>query len=157
MYPHPLAVQASARGLEIDTPSVSVGVDEQFKSKSILAEFRGDLAITGESASFSAALVDAHSDWSVTALFACSEGQLRTTVAHGSPFIYATVDGLRPVLEVAHDLSEVWLGEDSMIAFVVNDHLYAAFLPEGMPLGGRRAARALPASECVVSFDRGIA
>lgn len=131
MYPHPLAVQASSRGLEIDTPSVSVGIDEQFKSKSILAPFAGDLALTAENASFSAALVDDHSDWSVTTLFACSEGELRTTVAHGSPFVYATVTGLRPVLEVAHDLSQVWLGEDSMIAFVVNDHAYAAFLPEG--------------------------
>lgn len=131
MYPHPLAVQASARGLEIDTPSVSVGIDEQFNSRSILAPFRGDLAITGENASFSAALVDNHSDWSVTALFACAEGELRTTVAHGSPFVYVTVVGLRPVLEVAHALSQAWLAEDSMIAFVVNNHPYAAFLPEG--------------------------
>ena len=131
MYPHPLAVQASARGLEVDTPSVSVGIDEQFTSRSILGQFRGDLVITSDNVSFSAALVDAHSDWSVTARFVSAAGELRTTIAHGSPFIYARFDGIEPMLEVTSELSQLRLGEDSIVAFVVNGHPYAAFLPSG--------------------------
>jgi endoglucanase Acf2 len=130
MYPHPLAVQAGIRGLGIDSPSVSVGIDEQFKSQSVLAQYACAFTIAADGAAFTETLVDGFSDWSVTLLFAAAGRTLRTTLAHGSPFVFVRCDRLHPRLELSTD-ARIWHNDAASIGFSVRDRAYAAFAPPG--------------------------
>ena len=130
MYPHPLAVKAGARGLGIDTPDVSVGIDEQFKSPSVLAQYACDFTIAADGEAFDETLVDGFSDWSVTLLFSAARGALRMTLAHGSPFVFVLCDRLGPRLELAAK-ARVWHHDAATVGFSVGEHAYAAFAPPG--------------------------
>jgi endoglucanase Acf2 len=129
MYPHPLAVRACEGGLVIDTPTPSVGTEDQFKSDAILGQFVGDLTIGAEGVSFDRALVEEHSDWAVRLLFESDGSSIRTTVSHGSPFVYADCRGLAPMLRAAAAGVEVWSFGGPTIGFSINGHPYGAFLP----------------------------
>jgi endoglucanase Acf2 len=130
MYPHPLAVQAGTRGLGVGAPSVSIGIDEQFKSQSVLAEYACDFTIAADGATFDETLVDGFSDWAVTLLFAAGGGAMRTTLAHGSPFVFVRCDRLRLRIELDAE-ARVWQHDAATIGFSVGKHAYAAFAPEG--------------------------
>jgi endoglucanase Acf2 len=130
MYPHPLAVRACACGLEVDTPTVSVGTEEQFKSDAIVGKFAGDFTIAADGLEFEQALVVDHSDWAVRLLFASGASSLRMSVSHGSPFIYADCQRLAPMLQPTAAV-EVWALAGPTIGFSINGHPYGAFLPTG--------------------------
>jgi endoglucanase Acf2 len=88
MFPHPLGIQAGAKGLRIYYPGLGYTANPEGVFTAIM-QAPSDLTI-GHSAqaSFPEARVAGWSDWFVTASFGT---QLFLTFGHGSPFVYGRI------------------------------------------------------------------
>ena len=93
MYPHPLAVKAEQGGLRVAYPGANITANKS----AIFGGMPGDGEdfTIGHSAveKFADVRVDGFSDCFVTALFADGTKTLRTTFGHGSPCVFATIEG----------------------------------------------------------------
>ncbi len=104
MFPHPLAMQAHAEGLGIGynpVPSVTshmkdgkpflIGSDYRYR-------YRQSLLVGLQSMKTEATVLDACSDWAVTALWQQGKGELRATFGHGMPFVYFRRKSDKPIV-----------------------------------------------------------
>ncbi|MGJ8658043.1 MAG: glycosyl hydrolase [Akkermansiaceae bacterium] len=103
MFPHPLAVQAHGDGLAIGyttkpTTSDHLKDGKVFqKGTSYKYPFRESIRVGIDTIETEATLLDAFSDWSVTALWKKDTNNLRATFAHGSPFVYFEKSSKHPI------------------------------------------------------------
>jgi endoglucanase Acf2 len=131
MYPHPLAVRATADGLSVYYPGAKITAN----AAGIFGPLpgNGDFTIGLDAVKeFDDARVDAFSDWFVTALFRDRDtALLRTTFGHGSPFVFMTFTGGNPIIRFNKTAPAVWgrVRGDSVIGFAVGDRNYAVFAP----------------------------
>ncbi|MBE3097987.1 MAG: glycoside hydrolase family 81 [Planctomycetes bacterium] len=140
-YAHPLAVRATAAGLQVCYPGPNIAV--------IPVGIMGGMAgggrdfVLGHSAAgeFPDARLAGWSDWFVTASFAADSGGMRISYGHGSPFIYATYDRGQPRLVFA-ETPTVWAGAagEAVLGVTVSGRHYGLFGPAGATwtgLGGK--------------------
>ncbi len=103
MFAHPLAVQAHADGLGIGytaEPMISHSYHEgnRFQSgTSYKYPYRESLRVGLAGVTSDDCVLDAHSDWAVTALWKSGSDELRATFAHGSPFAYFQRESEKPI------------------------------------------------------------
>jgi endoglucanase Acf2 len=140
-YPHPLAVRATAAGLQVFYPGPSIAITE----KGIIGGGPGkdrDL-ILGHTAvdEFPDARLDGYSDWFVTAAFISGDKSLHVTYGHGSPFVYAMYGGGEPRIALA-EVPTVWSGgaDSPVLGLSLGNRHYGLFAPTGSTwtgLGGK--------------------
>lgn len=129
MFPHPLGLQAGARGLRLYYPGVGYTANPEGIFTAIQPEPH-DLTI-GHSAhpTFPDARVAGWSDWFVTAAFG---PQLHLTFGHGSPFVYGKLEGGDPTFRFASPPT-VFAGDSksAVLGVRVQGRAYALFGPSG--------------------------
>ncbi len=127
-YPHPLAVNAEAKGLRIYYPGPHITADKggfhgQMPGKA------DDLTI-GDSKheSFAAALIDNRSDWFVDVRFGSASDGMKVSYGHGSPFVFVTYEGGNPEITFAKT-PKVWAGsaKTAVLGVSVNGANYGLF------------------------------
>jgi endoglucanase Acf2 len=137
MFAHPLAVKASESGLLVSHPGAGivashVAIIGRGVSKT------GDFAIGHSNIpSFPDARCDSYSDWAVTAAFSTPAGSLKTTFAHGSPFVYGMIEGGSPTITFGKP-PKIWSGtaKDSTLGITIDGSHYALFGPTGSTWDG---------------------
>jgi endoglucanase Acf2 len=127
MFPHPLAVRATAEGLNVDYPGAKIHSNESGIFGTSAKD--GDLLL-GHSAieKFPDATCGGYSDWFVTAVFAEGDASLRASFGHGSPFVYGLYAGGEPVVRFHHP-PKIWFGDakSPVLGVTVNGHHYGLF------------------------------
>jgi endoglucanase Acf2 len=87
-----------------------------------------DLSVTSINMSGSNPLMDAYSDWSVTASW--NSGSFKAVMAHGSPFAYFNSENGIEVNSIEGE-PVVWYNNGSVLGITVNGHYYGLFAPSG--------------------------
>ena len=135
-YPHPLAVRAVGRGLQVYYPGPRITANRVAIFGSMPAG--GDLTL-GHSAApeFPDARVDGFSDWFVCLAFAAGKNRMTVSYGHGSPFVYALYEGGSAEITFAAT-PRVWSGTpgDAVLGLTVAGKHYALFGPGGSTWSG---------------------
>ncbi|MFO0926715.1 MAG: hypothetical protein U0736_06695 [Gemmataceae bacterium] len=132
-YAHPLAMEAEPGGLRVFYPGRNV-VGTKDAIFGFMPAKNGEDVVLGHSEqdTFPDARVDGFSDWFVAVRFAAGPNRLRVSYGHGSPFVYATVDGGDPRLTFGRPV-KVWAGDErsAVLGVTVGDKHYGLFGPTG--------------------------
>lgn len=127
MYGHPLTYQATAGGLDVGYPTTPVitgdGRQYEFAHKRDLT-----IGLTGLNSPDTKA--DDWSDWTVTPYWSDGTRTLRTTIGHGSPFVYAKGSGGNAQITTA-GAPTVFADQGNVLGITVAGHHYALFAPTG--------------------------
>ena len=125
----PLTAKASPRGLEVGYPQKSI-VPTERKDVEVIYAHKADVTLRPLGFEPQAALLAGHSDWAVDIAFESQNQSMVTTVAHGSPFVYANLSHGDLVLDLGSGLSaRVW-PEDARVLLISDAaKTYAAFAP----------------------------
>lgn len=127
MYGHPLTYQAVAGGLEVGYPTspavVGDGRQYEYAHKRDLTLGLGGLNSPDTKA-------DDWSDWTVTPYWSDGSRTLRTTIGHGSPFVYARGSGGAAQITTA-SAPAVFADQGNVLGITVAGHHYALFAPTG--------------------------
>ncbi len=128
MFPHPLAMQADAHGLNIGYPTKVVA-----DSRAYHFPYSSDLRVSVAGLHAPDARVASWSDWAVTATWADGSRSLEATFGHGLPFVYAQAHGGAARIELASDAGEprVWSEHGEVMGVTVRGHHYGLFAPTG--------------------------
>jgi endoglucanase Acf2 len=127
---HPFSFDTVAGGLGVDystrptitgTPTTVGEYHYQYG-----ADFT--LGVTGLNAP--EAKVDGWTDWTVSPYWSDGARTLRTTIGHGSPFVYARATGGNALLSFT-TAPTVWTNSGNRISFRVDGHDYVAYAPSG--------------------------
>ncbi|ONI91213.1 glycoside hydrolase [Saccharothrix sp. ALI-22-I] len=127
MYAHPLTFHAAAQGLGVGYPtSPNVTSDGRFY------EFmhQDDLFVGVSGLNAPRTEVDGWSDWTVTPLWTDGARTLRTTIGHGSPYVYAEATGGAARVGF-NGTTTVWSNTGTTLGVTVNGRDYALFAPSG--------------------------
>ncbi|MFF5447632.1 glycosyl hydrolase [Streptomyces sp. NPDC012888] len=163
MYGHPLTYQAVPGGLEIGYPTapavVGDGRQYEFAHKRDLT-----VGLTGLNSPDTKA--DSWSDWTVTPYWSDGTRTLRTTIGHGSPFVYAQGTGGDARLTTA-GAPTVFADQGNVLGITVAGHHYALFAPTGADwtvsgttisagLGGRNyfSVAVLPSPDALATYRK---
>ncbi|MCX2182775.1 glycoside hydrolase [Streptomyces sp. SKN60] len=163
MYGHPLTYQATAGGLDIGYPTspaiVGDGRQYEFAHKRDLT-----VGLAGLNAPDTRA--DAWSDWTVTPYWSDGTRTLRTTIGHGSPFVYAQGTGGNAQVTTA-GTPAVFADQGNVLGITVAGHHYALFAPTGSDwtvsgstisagLGGRNyfSVAVLPSTDALATYRK---
>lgn len=125
LYAHPLNVKAIDRGLEIGYTQ-----NEVFAANDYLYPFRKQLTVQVNGLNASQTLTDSYGDWTVTALWADSDQQMKATLGHGLPFVFFEIAGGKAQIESASNPS-VWYQQDEVVGITVDGVHYGLFAPSG--------------------------
>ncbi|MBB5958344.1 endoglucanase Acf2 [Saccharothrix tamanrassetensis] len=135
LYAHPLTFHAAAQGLGVGYPTApTVTPDGRFY------EFmhRDDLFVGVSGLNAPRTQVDGWSDWTVSPLWTDGARTLRTTIGHGSPYVYAEASG--GAARVAFNgPATVWSNTGGTVGVTVNGHDYALFAPGAWTVNGAEA------------------
>ncbi|QFZ24118.1 carbohydrate-binding protein [Saccharothrix syringae] len=159
MYAHPLTFHAAAQGLGVGYPT----------SPTITSDGRGyefmhrdELFVGVSGLNAPRTQVDGWSDWTVSPLWTDGTRTLRTTIGHGSPYVYAEATGGNA--RVAFNApTTVWSNTGTTLGVTVNGHDYALFSPANWSLVGTAEATspaaffsvaALPSRDALSLFQR---
>ncbi|MGC8830130.1 MAG: glycosyl hydrolase [Verrucomicrobiia bacterium] len=130
MYPHPLAVGATEKGLKIYYPGAAITAGKNIINGGMPGggdDFIVGLEITDK---FSSAVVDGFGDWSVSALFESGDKRLRATMAMGSPFVFFAFAGDIPLITFKNRPKVANKSQDeSAIKIAIANKLYGFFAP----------------------------
>lgn len=128
MFPHPLTMRASAKGLFIgyaDKPTVT--------PREYMFAYEKDLIVGIEGLTAPETRVAAYSDWSVTAEWLNDQKRLRATFGHGMPFVYfEKTGGGDAVVHIANEKAPaviVFADNGATIGLTVAGHHYGLFAP----------------------------
>ena len=129
MFPHPLGVQAHAKGLRIYYPGVGYTANPEGVFTAVMGEPNDLIIGHAAHASFPDARVESWSDWFVTAAFA---SKLFVTFGHGSPFVYGLVNSGDPSFSFG-SAPTVFVGnaKSAVLGVSVQGRSYALFGPRG--------------------------
>ena len=112
MFPHPLSVQMHAQGLGLGY-SATASISHSMKDGKVFQAgtsykfpHKQSMLVGLQDWNTEAAVLDGFSDWSVTALWKNGSDQLRSTIAHGSPFVYFQRQSNKPI-EVTFRAAEI--------------------------------------------------
>ena len=131
-FPHPLALRTTPAGLRVAYPGANITANKA----GIFGAMPGgaDDLILGHAAeaAFPKALVDGWSDWFIDVLFATNGHVLRVSYGHGSPFVFAMVQGGSPKVLFSKP-PEVFSGNEATptLGVMVNGRPYGLFGPAG--------------------------
>ena len=132
-YPHPLAVQATTRGLRVFYPGAKITANKD-GIFGFMPDKSGEDLVLGHSAvvEFPNALVDGFSDWFVAVRFASGQSSMRVSYGHGSPFVFASYEGGNPRLSFGQ-APKVWSGDakSAILGITSNGKHYGLFGPSG--------------------------
>jgi endoglucanase Acf2 len=109
MFADPLVLRSEPRGLRVAYPGVAINVSRN----AIMAGMPGgsrDLVLGLAGARFTESRLAGHSDWFATTAFVDGPRHLTVSYGHGSPFVYALVEGADPQVTFAAP-PKVWLGD----------------------------------------------
>ncbi|AOS65111.1 glycosyl hydrolase [Actinoalloteichus hymeniacidonis] len=125
MFPHPLAFKAQNNGLAVGYPSSPniVGTAPKYEYS-----FQQDLRLGLSGLSSPDTKVDSYSDWTVTPFWGDGTRELRTTIGHGLPFVYAEGNGGPAEVEFSAP-PEIFHQEGGVLGATVNGNHYALFAP----------------------------
>jgi endoglucanase Acf2 len=127
----PLTAKASAKGLEVGFPQKTV-VPTERKDVEILYPHKADVTLRPLGFQPTAALLAGHSDWAVDIAFEAEKSTMLTTVAHGSPFVYAQLSQGDLSLDLASSLTgRLWPADQRVLLIQDAMKTYAAFAPTG--------------------------
>ena len=87
----PLTAKASPRGLEVGYPQKTI-VPTDRKDVEVVYGHHADVTLRPLAFEPQAALLAGHSDWAVDIAFESQNHAMVTTVAHGSPFVFAKAE-----------------------------------------------------------------
>ncbi|MEM7314290.1 MAG: glycosyl hydrolase, partial [Planctomycetota bacterium] len=130
MFPHPMGVVCFEGGMSIGYPGAAIVA----ASGNIIGggiSKQGDVVI-GHSQidDFPDARLASFSDWFITAEFATSKGSLRTTIGHGSPFVFCRITNGQPKLSF-FEKPQVWSDNGAVLGISVRGHHYGLFGAKG--------------------------
>ncbi|MEU8620655.1 glycosyl hydrolase [Streptomyces sp. NPDC048623] len=163
MYGHPLTYQATAGGLDIGYPTspAIVGDGRQYEFA-----HKRDLTVGLAGLNSPDTKADAWSDWTVTPYWSDGTRTLRTTIGHGSPFVYAQGTGGNAQITTA-GTPTVFADQGNVLGITVAGHHYALFAPTGSDwtvsgttvsagLGGRDyfSVAVLPSTDALATFRK---
>ena len=130
MYAMPLAFQASPDGLLVGRPPAPWSNDVAYSSP--FGYDNAPMRITVDGLSGADFAVADVGDWTVTPRWTKDGRTLEATFGHGMPFVYATVDGGRPVIDpksaLGFELIEI-AGREA--CFRIAGQVYTAYASEG--------------------------
>lgn len=128
LFPHPLAMNCHEQGLAVAYPgSGIVGAGGHIMGGGIGKT--GDFVIShSEVSDFPEARLADYSDWFITAEFRRGESFLRSTLGHGSPYVFNRIAGGSAVLKFVHQ-PVVWSGKegDTTIGVTVRGNHYGIY------------------------------
>ncbi|MEO3859454.1 hypothetical protein [Acrocarpospora sp. B8E8] len=128
MYAHPLAFHAWANGLGVGSqPSPTITPDQ--RNYEHIAPNDLTVGITGLNAPRTE--VDGWSDWTVTPQWTDGARTLRTTIGHGSPYVFAEASGGNAQVTF-NGPATVWSNTGNVLGVAVNGRDYALFAPTGI-------------------------
>lgn len=127
----PLTAKATDKGLEIGFPKKVITPTDR-KDVEVTYPHTADITLRPLAFRPEAALLAGHGDWSVDISFANKEQSLKTTVAHGSPFVYATLSQGNLGLELGGDMqARLWTRDARVLLIRGTSKNFAAFAPSG--------------------------
>ena len=127
----PLTAKATPLGLEVGYPQKTL-VPTERKDVEIVYPHKADITLRPMAFQPTAALLAGHSDWAVDIAFEAEKNALLTTVAHGSPFIYAQLTQGDLSFDLATPLTgRVWSIDPRVLLIGDSVKTYAAFAPTG--------------------------
>jgi len=127
----PLTAKATEKGLEIGFPKKVITPTER-KDVEVTYPHKADITLRPLSFLPEAALLAGHGDWSVDISFPSAHQSLRTTVAHGSPFVFATLSHGNLGLDLDSDLrASPWARDERVLIVKGTSKTFAAFAPTG--------------------------
>lgn len=127
----PLTAKATERGLEIGLPKKVITPTDR-KDVEVTYPHTADITLHPLAFKPEAALLAGHGDWSVDISFAHQGQSLKTTVAHGSPFVFATLSHGNLRLDLGSDMTaNVWMRDARVLIVRGPTKNFAAFAPTG--------------------------
>lgn len=127
----PLTAKATEKGLEIGFPKKVITPTDR-KDVEIIYPHTADITLRPLGFRPEAALLAGHSDWSVDISFPNKDQSLMTTVAHGSPFVFATLSHGDLGFDLSPEMqAQIW-GRDARVLLIRGTaKTFAAFAPTG--------------------------
>ncbi len=134
VYPHPLVVRGQAQGLEVHYPTHPTAHVFNSAPGHFIEAFwytePVDFTLGLEGLNASEAKVDSYSDWIVTANWNDGARDLKVTLGHGFPYLYAKGSGGNAKITF-NGSPFVWYDQGNVRGVTVNGHSYALFAPSG--------------------------
>jgi endoglucanase Acf2 len=126
LYAHPLVMRAGASGLGFGYPDKPA-----LKPREYMFRYAEELSLGLEGQKFPDTRVAGYSDFVVTASWKNAESELRATIGHGLPYIYATRKGsARALLNIPPGtMMEVLENDGSALKLKLGEHFYGVFAP----------------------------
>jgi endoglucanase Acf2 len=128
LYAHPLVMRAGAEGLGLGYPDKPT-----LRPREYMFRYSEELTLGLEGEKFPDTRVASYSDFAVTAAWKNEHAELRTTLGHGLPYVYATRTGsARAQIGIAPStLIDVVKDEGNGLELKIADHFYGLFAPSG--------------------------
>lgn len=129
MYPHPLAFSCEPTGLQVGNPPITPGNEPI----STLTAANSDFIVEPSTFTPLDAKADRETDWAIDIIMSNGSKQMKTTLAHGSPYAYFNFVDAKPRLVFKNSLPTVYIGNasTSCLAVKVNNNYYGLFAPTG--------------------------
>lgn len=126
LYAHPLVMRAKEAGLGVGYPNKPV-----VKPREYMHRYVEDLTLGLEGQKFPDTRVAGYSDFAVTAAWKNDSAELRATIGHGLPFVYATrTGGARALVGIAAGtLMDVLKDEGNAVLIKLSGRHYGLFSP----------------------------
>jgi endoglucanase Acf2 len=129
----PLTAKASPRGLEVGYAQKTI-VPTERKDVEVHYPHVADVTLRPLGFEPQAALLAGFSDWAVDLAFQAKDQSMTTTVAHGSPFVFAKLSHGDLALDMAQGLvAKVWDQDARVLVIQSAQKTYAAFAPTSIP------------------------
>ncbi len=134
----PLTAKASPRGLEVGYPQKTI-VPTDRKDVEVVYGHHADVTLRPLAFEPHAALLAGHSDWAVDIAFESQNHAMVTTVAHGSPFVFANINHGDLALDLGSGMTgRIWPQDARVLLLSDARKTFAAFAPtqgQWVPLG----------------------
>ncbi len=124
LFAHPLGMQAKATGLTVGYQT-NAGVGTEFHYG-----LTTDLTLGLVGLNSADTKIDGFGDWHVVGYWADGTRTLRVTMAHGSPYLYATKSGADALLTFS-GTPTVWSSGGNVLGVTIAGHHYGLFAPAG--------------------------
>lgn len=126
LYAHPLVMRAGKQGLGVGYPNKPV-----LKPREYMYRYAEDLTVGLEGQNFPDTRVAGYSDFAVTASWKNDATELRTTIGHGLPYVYATRTGsAKALVAIPRGTMMDVLKDDGNALFLrLSDRFYGVFGP----------------------------